>query len=75
MVSYVFQCRKYAKLLDLANLRLNKFPTYTLLNEYLVVLSSAVCAVVIFSENCVVVVVTLADILTDGTVLDCFEGE
>ena len=74
MASYLFQFRKYAKLLDLANLRLNKFPTYTLLNEYLAVLLSADCVVVIFSENCVVVVVTLAEILTDSTVFDCFVG-
>ena len=71
----MFQFRKYAILLDLSNLRLNKFPTYTLLNEYLAVLLSAVCVVVIFSENCVVVVITLAEILTDSTVLDCFVVE
>ena len=48
MVSYVFEFTgKYAKLLDLANLPLNKFPTYTLLNEYLAALSSADCVVVI----------------------------
>ena len=29
-MSYVFEFGKYAKLLDLANLRLNKFQTYTL---------------------------------------------
>ena len=37
-------------------------------------LSNADCVVVIFSENCVVVVVTLAEILTDSTVFDCFVG-
>ena len=39
-------------------------------------LRSADCVVVIVAKTVLyVVVVTLADILTDGTVLDCFVGE